>query len=995
MELKGSIPRHLFFAIFAISGFAGLIYESIWSHYLKLFLGHAAYAQTLVLVIFMGGMALGSWVASRMSESARAPLLIYAGAEIVIGFAAIVFHDLFIAATDFYFGQILPSVSSPTLAIGLKLAGASLLILPQSILLGMTFPLMSAGILRRYRDGVGSNLSMLYFTNSIGAAIGVLASGFWLIDIFGLPGTVLTAGVLNVLLGVVVWVLARIDPDRKTEAIRKTAGPESDSRLTLVFTAAAFITGAASFIYEIGWIRMLSHVLGATTHSFELMLSAFITGLALGGLWIKRRIDGIESPVQFSGGVQFLMGILALLTIPVFLASYDWMSWLIQSLNANASGYVAFSVASHAIAMAVMLPTTIAAGMTLPLFTYTLLQTGSGERSIGRIYAANTVGAIAGVLFAVHIGLPMLGMKNLIIVGATLDILLGLFLLMQAATAPRLRWAAAGISVIFLPYFASIQLDPRLVASGVYRQGNVDGLADSEVVFTRDGKTASITLVSLENGQMSLSTNGKPDAAIQVQPNQPIAPDEITLTLLGSLAIAYNPDARRIANIGLGSGKTTHVLLSGDQIESVDTVEIEPSVIEAARLFGDPVSRAFNDERSRIHVEDAKTYFSMQDGKYDVIIAEPSNPWVSGVASLFSMEFYATIRKHLQRDGLFAQWIQLYEFNDTLVLSILKAFTRNFDDYVIYTMDTGNILLIGKNHGQLDEPDWGALFDSGYGEELGLVDIHSKDDLLIRLVGTKPIIDTMTTQSAVPSNSDFFPVVDQSAGMARFIGDRAEMFATLQSAPQPVLAMLNGTEIDFSNISETVWLDHVNEVRVAYEVLNHISGVAEETSKEPEPALTNSSLGLKARWLKAVSSACTRDIGGPEWHAALLSLAEATLPFLSPEHGQAMLNVKDGSNCDSGNHEHLNRWRALYSAVAQRDAVAMSSQAEGILASPADQMSGDQRRYAYAAGLLGYLANDDFEGARSLWSQHQGSLYDSHATPRHVAFMGAMLATAH
>jgi predicted membrane-bound spermidine synthase len=262
-ELKLSAPRSLYFMIFTISGFSGLIYESIWSHYLKLFLGHAAYAQSLVLIIFMGGMALGSWLASRYSAKSKSPFLFYAGVELIVGLAALLFHDVFASLIEVFYAFVLPSMGSPTAGSILKWLAASLLIMPQSILLGMTFPLMSAGVIRRFPDTPGSSIAMLYFTNSIGAAIGVLASGFWLIKLVGLPGTIFSAGLLNI-----------YSADKK-------------SSLKQIFLVAAFITGAASFIYEISWIRMLSLVLGATTHSFELMLSAFITGLAFGGLWIK------------------------------------------------------------------------------------------------------------------------------------------------------------------------------------------------------------------------------------------------------------------------------------------------------------------------------------------------------------------------------------------------------------------------------------------------------------------------------------------------------------------------------------------------------------------------------------------------------------------------------------------------------------------------------------------------------------------------------------
>src|SRR6266481_2338674 len=202
------IPRSAFFLLFTVSGFAGLIYESIWSHYLKLFLGHAAYAQTLVLALFMGGMAIGSWLCSRWSRRWRNLLRGYAAAEAMIGLAALLFHPIFVAATDSAYANILPALGGESSAALFKWTLAGLLILPQSILLGMTFPLMSAGLIRRYPAAPGESLAMLYFTNSFGAAIGVLASGFVMIEAVGLPGTVQLAGAMNLVLAVVVWILA-------------------------------------------------------------------------------------------------------------------------------------------------------------------------------------------------------------------------------------------------------------------------------------------------------------------------------------------------------------------------------------------------------------------------------------------------------------------------------------------------------------------------------------------------------------------------------------------------------------------------------------------------------------------------------------------------------------------------------------------------------------------------------------------------------------------
>src|SRR3984885_8108450 len=255
MQASGFVQRRFLLAVFLISGFTGLIYESIWSHYLKLFLGHAAYAQTLVLAIFMGGMALGSWAVARYSAPLRHLLWSYVLVEGMIGLLGVIFHRTFVAASDFSFASVIPSLPAGFAVHAYKWSLAALLIFPQSVLLGMTFPLISGGLIRRWPDRPGETLATLYFTNSLGAAIGVLVSGFFLIRAVGLPGTILTAGLLNVVLALLVWSTVR----RQSEpgpAPQPISDPSARDTLARWFVIAAFLTGAASFMYELGWIRM-------------------------------------------------------------------------------------------------------------------------------------------------------------------------------------------------------------------------------------------------------------------------------------------------------------------------------------------------------------------------------------------------------------------------------------------------------------------------------------------------------------------------------------------------------------------------------------------------------------------------------------------------------------------------------------------------------------------------------------------------------------------
>ena len=581
--------RGILFAIFTVSGFSGLIYESIWSHYLKLFLGHAAYAQTLVLAIFMGGMALGSWIVARHTQRLKNLLLGYAIVEAATGIIALLFHTVHGAALDATFNSVIPALDSAAAINLFKWSLAAALILPQSILLGTTFPLISGAVLRRFPDRAGETLAMLYFTNSLGASLGVLASGFWLVAAVGLPGTVLTAGLLNIALACIVWLLTRCCSEAAAPASPDGSAQRQDRATGMAHWIlwAAAAAGLAAFIYEIAWIRMLTLVLGASTHAFEVMLSAFILGLALGGLWIRRRVDRFRDARKTLAIMFALMAVSAALTLPAYGFTFEWLSFALRMFNTSAAGYAGFNLASHAIAAFMMIPTTFVAGMTLPLMTHWLYSSGAGERSIGSVYSANTVGAIAGVMLAVHWLLPTVGMKGAILAGAFVQLMIALQFLRRSPGG----WNQAGSAMLIIAAGAVVSsvalfttLDPTRMAAGVYRTGAARLPENIELLYMQDGKTATITLTQ-EKDVVTIATNGKPDASLNMGGGPPTV-DEFTQTLAGALPLAMHPNPRRVANIGFGSGVTSQVILRAPVVHHLDSIEIEPAITKAASSRG-------------------------------------------------------------------------------------------------------------------------------------------------------------------------------------------------------------------------------------------------------------------------------------------------------------------------------------------------------------------------------------------------------------------------
>jgi len=929
-----SISRRTLFIIFTLSGFSGLIYESIWSHYLKLFLGHAAYAQTLVLTVFMGGMALGAWLAARWSPKLRNLLLTYALVEAITGAIALGFHPIYLAGTGFTFDTVIPALDSPAAINTAKWTIAALLILPQSILLGTTFPLISGAVVRRFPDSPGATLAMLYFTNSLGAALGVLTSGFLLIGWVGLPGTVVVAGVINLLIA--IFVFRNRGPEPAPAAAPSPATPGEITPLTRLILWAAFLSGTAAFIYEIAWIRMLSLVLGSSTHAFELMLSAFILGLAFGGLWIKRRIDSLDRPLATLATLFALMAVLAVCTLPLYGYTFEIIGAAVRDFPRTNDGYRNFNLVSHGVAALIMVPTTFIAGMTLPLLTHALLRRAD-ERAIGRVYASNTLGAIAGVLVAVHLLMPVVGLKGTVIAGALLQLVIaGLFVWQQTEirTLPRIRIAMAGGALVVVLVAVFVQLDPLRMASGVYRHGNSRLEEGLQVMYLRDGKTASISLIR-EGDRVSIATNGKPDAAIDISGKSPTL-DEITMTMAGALPLAMHANPRQVANIGIGSGMTSNIVLSSPLVERLDSIEIEPAMVEGARLgFGPRVHRVFEDARSHIHYEDAKTFFAARKQRYDVIISEPSNPWVSGVATLFSDQFYGQMVRHLNDDGLLVQWIQIYETDMNVVASILKAIGKHFDDYVVYCTDNANMLIVATPRGTVPPLRNDLMTTPSIAAEIRKSGLNSMGDFEIRRVGNKRMLAPLMASFIAPMNSDFEPYVDQNAARLRFLGRNAVGLVELPLLPIPYADIFDLPLTHAVSASPSV---HFLAAHAKALEARALMGALTSKDASQAPADTQD-------WLQALSmpaNDCANDESRKRWLDAVFELAARTTPFLPVAERAPLWESVRTQACASRLKPEEASWVGLMEASGRGDVNAIATKGEELFVGVVMPMDGGQ-----------------------------------------------------
>ena len=802
--------------LFALSGAAGLFYEAVWSRYLSLFVGHDAYAQVLTLVIFLGGMGLGALLTSRRSSRIADPLMAYALAELAIGIMGLLFHDgMYLPVTRWAYDHLFPTLSDGTLLVVSKWGLAGLLILPQSILLGATFPLLTAGVLRRKPELPGRTLSILYFTNSLGAAVGVLVAGFVLFRVAGLPGTLTAAAILNLVVALGAMVVSRVaglgprGSGLGDGSISESRIPSPEPRITRLLLLVAAGTAVASFIYEVGWIRMLSLVMGSSTHSFELMLSAFILGLALGAWWMRKRADRLPHPLRTLALIQLAMGALALASLPLYLQSFQWTALLIQATAHTEPGYVLFTVARYLICLAIMLPATFCAGMTLPLITRLLMAQGAGERAIGMIYGVNTLGSIVGAAVAGLFLFPLIGLKGSLVLGGAMDMLLGVLVLARVSgvgfraskassptpgtphPTPDTRFAAGALAITALFVVAvvtGVKWDQSLLSSGVFRIGRVIGDAQRDILFHSDGRTATVHATMFRNtGIRVLSTNGKPDGSIgpiwfescdNKAPRQPLGFDDGTQTLLALLLLAHAPQAKTAAVIGHGTGISSHFLLASPTLTRVNTIEIEPAMLAGSRVFYPVNRRVFDDPRSHSVSGDARAFFAASPLRYDLILSEPSNPWVSGASGLFTTEFYARVRKALTPGGIFGQWLHTYELSDPLVLTVLAALHENFDDYRVFLISGGDVLVVASADRHLPRADWSVARLPAVQQDLCRFLPMTPNAMDRIVVADRFSLAPLFTRIGRP-NSDFYPVLDLGAEAARFVQKAAVGLANL------------------------------------------------------------------------------------------------------------------------------------------------------------------------------------------------------------------------
>lgn len=700
-----------------ISGMAGLIYEVVWARYLALFLGHTSYAVVAVLAAFMGGLALGNLLFGALADRTARPLAWYAWLEVAIGVYALLFpvyeavcHAGFVALAR----QMQPG-SGGLLAMKFVFSAAAILI--PTVLMGGTLPLLSRLLTRSLGD-LREKVAALYFINSAGAVVGTWLADFHLLPALGLESTVIAGAVLNLAAGAVAlfvssWIKegsgvapARTTPEAVSAAVPAEAregGPEvySPPELRLAVVAIG-VSGFVAMLYQVVWTRLLGLALGSSTHAFSLMLMTFIGGITVGS-WLVYRWRWRVRTLTVFGWAELGLAASVLLSMCFYFYLPYWFVRLAALLDRTPAAYPAYELLQAGLCMAVLFVPTVCLGATLPLVTRVATpEVGRTGRSVGRVFAVNTLGTVLGAVLTGLLLFPWLGLARTLALGAMANLLLGLAVLgYRPSGRSRLALAAGAAAALVVGWGVGGYFHrtwPSALTMGLWRTSEPPRSAREfretvraiECLYHRDGAGATVSVhpVDAARSNLVLKVNGKSDAST--------LGDMATQLLIGHLPLLLRPAAEEVLVVGLGSGVTAGAVLAHPTVRRVDVVEITPEVVEAARWFAPHNRGALDDPRLRLVIEDAKSFLRISDRQYDVIASEPSNPWVAGVAGVFTYEFYASCRARLRPGGLMVQWVQLYEFSDAGLDMVLATFREVFPYLSLWEGSSNDLMLIGS-----------------------------------------------------------------------------------------------------------------------------------------------------------------------------------------------------------------------------------------------------------------------------------------------------------
>jgi spermidine synthase len=805
-----------------LSGATSLVYEVVWLRKLILIFGSTQFATSTVLSTFMGGLALGAFVAGRrLARTRMAPLKIYGMLEIGIGIYALLVPFLFRALSPVY--QALWDAGLSESFVGLSLAkfvGIAIILLPPTVMMGATLPVLA----RQVADDperIGGKVGTLYAINTFGAVAGTFLAGFVLVPGLGVSTTLWITAAVNGLLGLTAFRLAGKLPlpvssdavSAEEQAAAHVPGPPTARKRIGLVLVIFGLSGFGALVLEVAWTRVLALVMGSSVYAFSLMLLAFLVGLAFGSAffagYLKRRPR--TDPAAMLAGLLMAAGFLAYATSWAFralprtfaeihfwaLGNFDWLTGA-EMMSADQ-----WMVIQFLSGLAIMFPATFAFGGIFPavlqLHARQLDQVGT---SVGTVYASNTFGTIVGAAMAGFLLIPAFGMLHTVTAIAIMEVLLGAVVAFFVVDRERrLRPALLlGFVLLFGLIFRFPQWDVRLMNSGVYMNLFGEDWTDwedfktviygnNEPVFVAEGLTATVFVADQPRyDNRYLSVNGKIEASTNA--------DLETQLMCAHLPLMMHDAPKDIMVIGLASGITVGAAAT-HPVESIRVIEVEKTMEPAARLFEEHNNYVLDDERLELSFNDARNDLEFSSHTYDVIISEPSNPWMTVAANLFTEDFFRMAKTRLREGGIFSQWVQNYYLPTEDLRSILAAFHDSFPHVLVFeTFDGVDLLLMGSQEPLVIDRERFAERMSELRVLMDLGRIGVRDPLdAVRLfrVGSEGIRrladgaarntdDNARVEFSAPKTFGLYSLPDNREFLAKFRGDPLEY---LRPIPTP------------------------------------------------------------------------------------------------------------------------------------------------------------------------------------------------------------------
>ena len=675
-------------ACFVLSGFAALLYQTAWMRQFSIVFGTSELAVATVLSAYMAGLALGATIGGRLVDRVTRPILVYGLLEAGVALSALAVPLLLALANLLYIG-VLGDQPGPADASGLGqsffyLVVAFVVLAIPTGCMGATLPMLTKYVVRSDAQ-IGPRIGLLYAMNTVGAVGGTVTAGFLLLPALGLSGTVWVGVAVNGLVFLIAATIARsIRPGESTRAKRVQAveierATGSAHRFNPIgpgwILPLMLLSGANTFAYEVLWTRLLGHILGGSIAAFATMLASFLGGIAIGSAIAARFATNRDRAI--TGFILAQAGIAA-----TSIAIYESLHLLIPE-TLGLTGNVP-------LAIAILLPATLFVGATFPFAVRILARDErDAARSSARVYAWNTVGAIVGAAIAGFVLVPLLRYEGTIQLAVTINVVLALA---ASILIMRKRYVAAIASAIFLA--AVIFAYRPLLPEEILRTSPIADSREGEIRYYEVGRSATVLILE-EDGYLNLRTNGLPEASTNLKGAPPYQHNQ---RLLSTLPVLARPDTRDMLIVGFGAG----VAVEGvpPSVASIDVIELEPKVIDANRLIGperqiDPLQ----DDRVHIIINDARSALALTAKRYDAIVSQPSHPWTAGASHLYTREFMALAKEHLNPGGIFLQWMNTQFLTESLLRSLCATLLDVYPYARIYQWQPEILFFLGS-----DEP---------------------------------------------------------------------------------------------------------------------------------------------------------------------------------------------------------------------------------------------------------------------------------------------------